>query len=68
MQAKAAAIVEREEKEVNYCLVLASIVEIEVTIEKSEKQLCINSTRPDLHPNCKQLRNMKSDIPAYCKE
>ena len=68
MRAKAAAIVEREEKEANHCSVLTTIAGIEDTIEKTEEQLRMNSTRPDLHPNCKQPRNMKLEGPARCKE
>ena len=68
MRAKAAAIAEREVNEANHRLVLTTIVEIEDTIEETEEQLCMNSTRPDLHPNRKQPRNMKSDVPARHKE
>jgi len=68
MWAKAAAIAEREENEANHCLVLTTIAEIEDTIEKTKEQLRMNSTRPDLHPNRKQLRNMKLDSPTCCKE
>jgi hypothetical protein len=68
MRAKAAAITEREENEANHRLVLTTIAEIEDTIEETEEQLRMNSTRLDLHPNRKQPRNMKSDGPARRKE
>ena len=66
--AKAAAIAERVEKEANYLSVLSATAEIEDTIEKNEEQVHMHTTRPDLYPNCKQLRNMISMGSASCKE
>jgi hypothetical protein len=68
MRAKAAAIVEREEKEANHLSVLTTIAEIEDTIEKTEAQLRMNTTRPDLHPNRKQPKNTMSKGAAHHKE
>lgn len=52
-RAKAAAIAEREEKEVNRCTVLATIADMEDTIKNSKLQLRIHTIRPDLHPDHK---------------
>ena len=50
-RAREAAIAEREEKEVNRRTVLATIADMEDTIEQSEFQLRNHTTRPDLHPD-----------------
>jgi hypothetical protein len=50
-RAREAAIAEREEKEANRRTVLTTIVDMEDTIEQSELQVCIHTTRPDLHPD-----------------
>lgn len=53
-RARAAAIAEKEAKDANHRAVLATIAGIEDTIEKSELQIRIHATRPDLHPNHKR--------------
>ena len=67
-RAKAAAVAERVEKEANRLSVLSAIAEIENTIEKNKEQVRVHTTRPDLHPNRKQLRNTMSKGPASRKE
>jgi hypothetical protein len=63
-RAKVAAIAEREETEATRRSVMATIAEIEDTIEENEEQVRTSTTRPDLHPNRKQPKTMMSAGPA----
>ena len=55
--AREAAIAEREENEANCCTVLATIADMEDTIEQSEFPLHNHTTRPNLHLDCEHSRN-----------